>query len=116
MAPKGHWYTHAPQLIGVNLAGVFAGTLVLVYGVIRAGFGTEAAFHALALVDVGLLIPVKGDGAPLTRLFTPVGNAAPAGCGNFVAGDGALVAGNVDGFDNIGVVMAATHGQLHPLP
>ena len=99
----------------MDLAGVFARTLLVDNGAVGAHFGALAALYTLGFVNVGVKVLVKGDGAYPASVLTAVGNAATAGVADIVAGHGALVAGNVDHFNDIGVVFIAAHGQLDAL-
>ena len=73
-------------------------------------------FDALVGVDVGLMVLVKGDGAARAG-----GWRSGARCSRgsravtLVAADGALVAGDADDLDDVGVLLVAAHGELHAL-
>ena len=99
---------------GLYLAGHLAGALAVHNGGIGADLGALAALHALGFVDVRHMVVVKRDGAPLAHVLTAVGQAPPAGVGDLVPSSRALIAGNVNDLDNVGVVGMAAHGHLHP--
>ena len=54
----------------------------------------------------------QADGSLAADILTPVGQTAAAGVGDLVAAHGALVTGDVDDLDNIGILPVAANGQL----
>ena len=75
-------------------------------------FCALAAFHALRLVDVRSLVLVERDGAAAADVLTAVREAAAAGFRDDVAADRALVAGDLDDFDDVRIVLVSAHREL----
>ena len=84
-------------------------------GAVRANLGALAALYTLGFVNVGTQMLVKGNGAPAAGVLAAMGNTAPAGVADIVAGHGAFIAGNINDFDDVGVVLVPAHSQLDPL-
>ena len=100
---------------GLDLAGVLAGALAVDDRAEGADLRALAALHALGLVDMGHMVVVEGDGLALAHVLAAVGQAATAGARHLIARSRALIAGDVDHLDDVGVLLVAAHGQLHAL-
>ena len=59
------------------------------------------------------VLRVEGDRAPAAYILAAVSQTAAAGVGDFVAAYGALITGNVDDLDHIGIGTVAAHGQTN---
>ncbi len=84
-------------------------------GAVRADLGAGAALLALALVDMCHVVFVKGECTEAAHILAPVGKAPAARRRDLVAADRALIAGNVDNLNHVGVVLVAAHGNLDAL-
>ena len=102
----------SPMLIAWILQAFSQGRFWLTMGAVGAHFGALAALYTLGFVNVGMEVLVKGDGAYPASVLTAVGNAATASVTDIVAGHGALVAGNVDHFDDIGLFLSPPMASL----
>ena len=102
-------------LDGLDLARALAGAHVVLDGAVGADGGALAAVDALVGVDVGVMVVVKGDRAARAGAGAAVRDAAAAVGADPVAADGALVAGDADDLDHVGVFLVAAHGDLHAL-
>ena len=61
------------------------------------------------------VLSVEADGAPAAYILAAVSQTAAAGVGDFIAAYRALVAGNIDDLDHIGVGTVAAHRQTDAL-
>ena len=102
-------------LDGLDLARALAGAHMVLNGAVGADGGALAAVDALVGVDVGVMVVVKGDRAARAGAGAAVRDAAAAVGADPVAADGALVAGDADDLDHVGVFLVPTHGNLHAL-
>ena len=100
---------------GLNLAGLFARTLLVDDGAVRAYLGAGAALLALALVDVRHMVGVKGERAEAAHILAPVRKASAARRRDLVTADRAFVAGDINDLNHVGVVLIAAHGYLDAL-
>ena len=102
-------------LDGFDLARALAGAHVVLDGAVGADGGALTAVDALVGVDVRVVVVVKGDCAARAGAGAAVGDAAAAVGPHAVAADRALVAGDADDLDHVGVFLVPTHGDLHAL-
>jgi len=75
----------------------------------------EAALDALILIDMRLLPRIQVDRIALAGFLAAVRNAAAADGGHVIAGDGAPVARDIQGFDDVRVLAVAAHRELDAL-
>ena len=97
---------------GFDLASVFARTFVIDDCAVRADFCACAALFALGFVDMRNVLSVKRDCAELAHVFATM---RQAGLRNFIAAHRALVASDVDDFDDVGIFFVAAHCELDAL-
>ena len=100
---------------GLNLAGLFARTLLVDDGAVRAYLCALAALYALRLIDVRLLLLIKRDGAAAAYVLAAVCKTTAAGLCDDMAADRAFVAGDINDLNHVGVVLIAAHGYLDAL-
>ena len=99
---------------GVDVAGALARPHALNDCVIGAGVEALSAFHTFGLVDHGAVVH-NADRALRADVHALVGDAAAAGFGDAHALDRALVAGDLDNFDDIRIMLVAAHCELDAL-
>ena len=102
-------------MYSLDLAGVLAGTLTADDSGVGADLCTGTAFLALSLVDVSDMMLVERDGAEAADVLAAVCKAAAAGVGDFVSAHRALVAGDLDDLDDVGVILVSAHSELYSL-
>ena len=100
---------------GLNLAGLFARTLLVDDGAVRAYLCALAALYAFRLIDVRLLLLIKRDGAAAAYVLAAVCKTTAAGLCDDMTADRAFVAGNLDDFDDVRVFLVAAHSELDAL-
>ena len=82
---------------------------------IGAGLCAEAAFDALLLIDMCLLLPVEIDGVALAGALAAVRKASTADRRYIIARNRALVAGDIQRLYDIWIVAVAAHREFDAL-
>ena len=82
---------------------------------IRTNLRALTAFDTLRLVDMRLLLFVKGDRAALADVLTAVGETASAGFRDLIAAHRTFITGNFNDLDRVGVILIAAHRHLYAL-
>ena len=98
-----------------DLAGVLAGALAVVYSGVWADGGALAAVDALALVNVRVVELIVRYRAARAGVLAAVRDAAAAGLRHGVAPGRAVVAGDVERFNDVRVVPVPARGELDAL-
>ncbi|MPM64325.1 hypothetical protein SDC9_111211 [bioreactor metagenome] len=96
------------------MTGALAGALVLNDRMIGTGLCAQAALDALLLIDMRFLPAVEVDSVALTGVLAAMRDAAAANRRHVVARNRAFVAGDIQRFDDIRILLAAAHRELHP--
>ena len=99
---------------GAGLAGVLAGALSVVDSAVGAGLRAQAAVDALAFINIRVVELVVRYRAAAAGILTAVGKTA-AILRDGVAARRAVVAGDVDGLDDVGVVLIPAGGHFDAL-
>ena len=100
---------------GLYLAGTNTGSFKILDRAVGADLCALPAFYAFAFIDMRLLLMIKGNGSSFADILASMRKAAPAGLGYFIAAHRALIAGNIDHFDDIRVVFISAHRNFNPL-
>ena len=98
-----------------DLACILARSCAIDNGGIRADLCTGTAFHTLGFINHSNMIFVKRDCTALTDVLTAMCKTASAGVGDFITADRTFITGNVDHFNDIGIILITAHGKLDTL-
>ena len=103
-------FVHGDRL---DFTGVFTGALAIHNGGIGANPRAGTAIHAFCFINVRHMV-MEADGALGTDVLTAACQTPSAGVGDLIAAHGALITGNINDLNDIGVLLIAAHCHAHP--
>lgn len=99
----------------LDLAGGFAGALIVMNGTVGADLGAGTALLTLCLVDMCDMIFIKRDCTETAYILTTVSKATAAGICNLVAAHRTFVTGDINNLYNIRIFLISAHGKFYAL-
>ena len=97
---------------GTDLAGVLARALAVVYRAVGASLRAQTAVDALGFIYMRMVELIMRYRAAAAGVLTAVGDTAAAHVRDGIAAGRAVVTGDVDSFNDVGVILVPSRGEL----
>ena len=93
------------------MAGILTGTLTADDRRVGADLSASSALLTLGLVNMSYVVKIKGDGTEFTNILTAMCKTATAGVSNPVTADRALIAGNINNLNDVGIFLITAQSK-----